>query len=43
MEGWRQLGFSHIAYGMNATTQDSPAGQRAAEQHAVLAPLAEAG
>lgn len=38
------LGFRHIAYGMNADdTQDFRPGQRAAEQHAVLAPLAEAG
>ena len=37
-------GFTHIAYGMNADdTQDYRPGQRAAEQHAVLAPLAEAG
>ncbi len=37
-------GFAHIAYGMNADdTQDFRPGQRAAEQHAVLAPLAEAG
>jgi uncharacterized protein len=39
-----KLGFSHIAYGMNADdTRDYRPGQRAAEQHAVLAPLAEAG
>jgi pyridinium-3,5-biscarboxylic acid mononucleotide sulfurtransferase len=39
-----QLGFAHIAYGMNADdTRDYRPGQRAAEQHAVLAPLAEAG
>jgi uncharacterized protein len=38
------LGFTHIAYGMNADdTRDFRPGQRAAEQHAVLAPLAEAG
>jgi uncharacterized protein len=38
------LGFTHIAYGMNADdTRDYRPGQRAAEQHAVLAPLAEAG
>jgi uncharacterized protein len=38
------LGFAHIAYGMNADdTRDFRPGQRAAEQHAVLAPLAEAG
>ena len=37
-------GFSHIAYGMNADdTRDFRPGQRAAEQHAVVAPLAEAG
>lgn len=39
-----QMGFAHIAYGMNADdTRDFRPGQRAAEQHAVLAPLAEAG
>jgi uncharacterized protein len=39
-----KLGFTHIAYGMNADdTSDYRPGQRAAEQHAVLAPLAEAG
>jgi uncharacterized protein len=39
-----KLGYSHIAYGMNADdTRDFRPGQRAAEQHAVLAPLAEAG
>ena len=39
-----KLGFDHIAYGMNADdTRDFRPGQRAAEQHAVLAPLAEAG
>jgi len=39
-----KLGFQHIAYGMNADdTRDFRPGQRAAEQHAVLAPLAEAG
>jgi uncharacterized protein len=39
-----RLGFQHIAYGMNADdTRDFRPGQRAAEQHAVLAPLAEAG
>jgi len=38
-----KLGFKHIAYGMNADdTRDFRPGQRAAEQHAVLAPLAEA-
>ncbi len=37
-------GFEHIAYGMNADdTRDYRPGQRAAEEHAVLAPLAEAG
>jgi pyridinium-3,5-biscarboxylic acid mononucleotide sulfurtransferase len=45
MEALRaRLGFKHIAYGMNADdTRDFRPGQRAAEQHAVLAPLAEAG
>ena len=45
MEALRtQLGFEHIAYGMNADdTRDFRPGQRAAEQHAVVAPLAEAG
>ncbi|MGO8757806.1 MAG: ATP-dependent sacrificial sulfur transferase LarE [Terracidiphilus sp.] len=39
-----RLGFAHIAYGMNADdTRDYRPGQRAAEQHEVLAPLAEAG
>jgi pyridinium-3,5-biscarboxylic acid mononucleotide sulfurtransferase len=39
-----ELGFSSIAYGMNADdTRDFRPGQRAAEQHAVLAPLADAG
>jgi uncharacterized protein len=37
-------GFAHIAYGMNADdTRDFRPGQRAAEQHAVLAPLTDAG
>jgi pyridinium-3,5-biscarboxylic acid mononucleotide sulfurtransferase len=37
-------GFAHIAYGMNADdTRDFRPGQRAAKQHAVLAPLADAG
>ena len=37
-------GFAQIAYGMNADdTRDFRPGQRAAEQHAVLAPLADAG
>lgn len=40
----RELGFTSIAYGMNADdTRDFRPGQRAAEEHAVLAPLAEAG
>jgi uncharacterized protein len=45
MEGLgAQLGFSAIAYGMNADdTRDFRPGQRAAEEHAVLAPLADAG
>jgi len=39
-----KLGFVRIAYGMNADdTRDFRPGQRAAEQHKVLAPLAEAG
>jgi uncharacterized protein len=39
-----ELGFTRIAYGMNADdTRDYRPGQRAAEQHEVLAPLAEAG
>lgn len=39
-----QRGVAHIAYGMNADDkQDFRPGQRAAAQHAVLAPLAEAG
>jgi len=39
-----KLGFDRIAYGMNADdTRDFRPGQRAAEQHSVLAPLAEAG
>jgi uncharacterized protein len=39
-----KLGFENIAYGMNADdTRDYRPGQRAAEQHAVLAPLAEVG
>lgn len=38
------LGFVHIAYGMNADDRrDYRPGQRAAENHEVLAPLAEAG
>ena len=39
-----ELGFAHNAYGMNADdTRDYRPGQRAAQEHAVLAPLAEAG
>jgi uncharacterized protein len=39
-----QLGFVHIAYGMNADDlRDYRPGQRAAEEHEVLAPLAEVG
>jgi uncharacterized protein len=39
-----RLGFVRIAYGMNADdTRDFRPGQRAAEEHSVLAPLAEAG
>lgn len=39
-----KLGFARIAYGMNADdTMDFRPGQRAAEEHSVLAPLAEAG
>jgi len=39
-----ELNFKNIAYGMNADdTADFRPGQRAAEEHAVLAPLAEAG
>jgi uncharacterized protein len=39
-----RLGFESIAYGMNADdTRDYRPGQRAATEHAVLAPLAEAG
>jgi len=39
-----KLGFASIAYGMNADdTKDFRPGQRAAEQHSVLAPLADAG
>ena len=38
-----KLGYTHIAYGMNADdTRDYRPGQRAAEEHAVLAPLADA-
>ena len=39
-----QLGFTSIAYGMNADdTRDFRPGQRAAQQHSVLAPLADVG
>lgn len=39
----RELGFTQIAYGMNADdTRDYRPGQRAAAEHDVLAPLAEA-
>jgi uncharacterized protein len=39
-----QLGFAHLAYGMNADDRsDYRPGQRAAEEHEVLAPLAEVG
>ena len=39
-----KLDFSSIAYGMNADdTRDYRPGQRAAKEHEVLAPLAEAG
>jgi uncharacterized protein len=39
-----ELGFANIAYGMNVDdTRDFRPGQRAAQQHAVLAPLADAG
>ena len=38
------LGMPHIAYGMNADdTRDFRPGQRAASQHHVIAPLADAG
>ncbi len=38
------LGMTHIAYGMNADdTRDFRPGQRAARQHQVIAPLADAG
>jgi uncharacterized protein len=38
------LGFTAIAYGMNADdTRDFRPGQRAAQEHAILAPLAEVG
>jgi len=39
-----ELGFTQISYGMNADDRkDYRPGQRAAEEHEVLAPLAEAG
>jgi uncharacterized protein len=39
-----ELGYAQIAYGMNADDRrDYRPGQRAAEEHEVLAPLAEAG
>jgi uncharacterized protein len=39
-----ELGFTHLAYGMNADdTRDYRPGQRAAQEHSVLAPLADAG
>ena len=39
-----KLGFTHITYGMNADdTRDYRPGQRAAREHAVFAPLADAG
>src|SRR5579862_9120092 len=39
-----QLGYTNIAYGMNADdTRDFRPGQRAAKEHDVLAPLADAG
>jgi pyridinium-3,5-biscarboxylic acid mononucleotide sulfurtransferase len=38
------LGYTHIAYGMNTDdTRDFRPGQRAAQEHDVLAPLADAG
>lgn len=39
-----ELGFAHVAYGMNADDRrDYRPGQRAAEEHDVLAPLSEVG
>jgi len=39
-----KLGYTHIAYGMNADDKrDYRPGQRAAQEHDVLAPLADAG
>jgi uncharacterized protein len=45
MERLRErLGFTHIAYGLNLDdTHDFRPGQRAAAEHAVVAPLADAG
>jgi uncharacterized protein len=45
MEALRaELGFRHLAYGMNADdTRDYRPGQRAAKEHEVIAPLAETG
>jgi uncharacterized protein len=45
MEALRaELGYLHLAYGMNADdTRDYRPGQRAAKEHEVLAPLADAG
>ena len=45
MEALREkLGFVHLAYGMNLDdTRDFRPGQRAAQEHEVLAPLADAG
>jgi uncharacterized protein len=43
-EAQPRLGFRHLAYGMNVDDQgDFRPGQRAARDHAVLAPLVEAG
>jgi uncharacterized protein len=40
----QELGFTNIAYGMNTDDrQDFRPGQRAAQEHAILAPLADAG
>jgi uncharacterized protein len=40
----KRLGFQHLAYGMNLDDRgDFRPGQKAATQHAVLAPLVEAG
>ncbi|UWZ85630.1 ATP-dependent sacrificial sulfur transferase LarE [Occallatibacter riparius] len=45
MEALRaELGYVHLAYGMNADdTRDYRPGQRAAKEHEVLAPLADSG